>query len=97
MDIHIEAPGHKNFAQLDAFYRDKLENRYKAFEFVKSIEAKVTSDKSGTTVKMNAILERDPYAFVQASHMNEDRAFKDAIQKLDHVIRKYKSKHYHGI
>ena len=45
---------------------------------------------------MNGAFERDPAVFVHASDTNEDKAFKDAMQKMDHMVRKYKSKHYHG-
>jgi len=58
---------------------------------------KVKKEKTEFIVKFIVDLERDPRAFVQASDASEDRALKEAMHKLDVVVRKYKSKHYHGI
>lgn len=97
MDIHVEAPNHPNYAQLDQHYRDTLLARYEPFEFIKTVEVKVKKEKDTSIVKLVIDMERDPIAFVEASDMSEDKAFKEAMQKMDKVVRRYKSKHYHGI
>jgi len=97
MDIQIEAPKHPNFKRLEEFYREKVTNKYAPFEFIKRMEIKVSKEIEETTVKFIVDLERDPVAFVKATDLSEDKAFKAAMQKMDHVVRKYKTKHYHGI
>lgn len=97
MDIHVEAPDHTQFEQLDNHYRSTLSARYEHFEFIKGIEAKVSKENGINIVKLIVEMERDPKSFVEASDISENKAFKTAMQKLDQVVRKYKSKHYHGI
>jgi len=97
MDIHVEAPNHPHFTKLQKHYKSTLTDKYEAFEFIKSIEAKVKNENKLTTVKLIINLEKDPMSFVEASDISEDKAFKLSMQKMDQVVRKYKSKHYHGI
>ena len=97
MDIHVEAPNHANYTKLDRHYRKTLSDRYEAFDFIKSIEARVKQENNVSSVKLIINIEKDPMSFVEASDISEDKAFKLSIQKMDQVVRKYKSKHYHGI
>ena len=97
MDIYIEAPDHPHFDQLEKHYRSTLSKRYNTFEFIKTIEAKVEKENNNFSVKLIVDLEKVPRTVVQTSDLSEDKAFRENLQKLDHVVRKYKTKHYHGI
>ncbi len=97
MNIHIEATNHPHFKQVDSHYRQTLEKKYSSFEFIKVINVVVSEDHGETTVKLIVELEKDPRSFVKATHPSEDKAFKNAMHKLDHIVRKYKTQHYHGI
>ena len=97
MDIHIEAPKHPSFESVDRFYRETLDGRYAQFEFIKKMTAHITQDNNDFNVKLTAKFEREGDAFVKGTETSEDKALREAIKKMDHVVRKYKSKHYHGI
>ena len=96
MIIHVEAPKHPNFQQLEEYYKSTLSEKYAPFEFIKAIEVKVNKEKDDFAVKLIVDLEKDPMAFVQSVDAIEGKAFKDCLHKLDKIVRKYKTKHYRG-
>ena len=97
MIVHIEAPAHPSFESAETYYQTPLKERYSPFEFIKKIQVHISEEHGVSTVKLTAHLERGEPAFAKGSDAKEQKAFKEAMNKVDKLIRKYKSKHYHGI
>ncbi len=97
MDIKIEAPGHKNQDQLIEFYSQKLNDKYATYPFIKSIDVKVQEEHGQTEVSLQFKPEKAKMLFVNAQDRNENKAFQEAIRKMNILIEKYKQKRYHSV
>lgn len=97
MDIKIEAPNHPNQVQLTAFYRKKIEQKYGVYDFVKAMDVKINQDtKSTFKVSLQCKPEKGTLLFAADSNRNENKAFTEAMRKLNIQIEKYKEVHYHS-
>ena len=97
MDIKIEAPKHGNQTKLKAYYEEKLTQKYAVYDFVKSIDVKISAAAKGrTTVSLQCKPEKGKLLFASATHSNENKAFVEAMRKINAQIEKYKEVHYHS-
>ena len=94
MDIRIEAKGHPNQDQLNAYYTEKLNQKYGKYPFVKTIHVKVDTKDQSAEVSLLMQLEKGGKIFAQASSTNEHSSLTSAIKKINSQIEKYKQKHY---
>jgi len=95
MDIKIEAPNHKNQDQLVDYYTKKLNAKYGQYPFVKAIDVKVLQEKNGQyNVALQCKPEKGNMFFVSDTAPNENKAFQEAIRKMNVHIEKYKEVHY---
>ena len=97
MDIHIEAPGHESYGQLQAFYEERLKDVFGKYTFIKKLEAKVVSENKTKRVGLIIWPEKGNSMFVDHSSEDEQTALNKAIRKMHGLIDKYKEKHYHNV
>jgi len=98
MDIKIEAPGHKTQKKLKIFYSKILNEKYSAYDFIKSIDVKIISNSNGTyNVSLQLKPEKSKMLFVSDKSYSENIAFRESIRKMNVKIEKYKEKHYHSV
>jgi len=97
MDIKIEAPKHPNQRQLIDFYNKKLVAKYGNYDFIKSIDVKVLTQKDGAkSISLQLKPEKGNMLFVTHTDINENSALNKAISKMNTRIEKYKEQHYHS-
>jgi len=95
MDIKIEAPGHKSQELVKKHYSKRLMRKYGEYDFIKSIDVKIVSEKGASTrVSLQLKPEKGTMLFVNASSYRENIALNSAIRKMNVRIEKYKEKHY---
>jgi len=98
MDIHIHAPNHENQQSLEAFYEEKLQKRFKRYEFVKWLEVTVKKDEQDIyEVSLLAQTERGPKMFSKASDKVENRAANESLAQITRQLKKYKDQHYQSM
>ncbi len=95
MDIKIEAIQHPNQEQLKNYYSDILQSKYGNYEFVKSIDVKVSEVLHGKRrVALQIKPEKGTMLYTQHEDQNENKALTTAIRKMNTRIEKYKELHY---
>lgn len=97
MYVHVIAPGHPNFSDVEAYYANELTDKYEVYDFIKTMEVRIKSENNTFNIKLIASIERSPQVMAEDTDRIEHKAFKGALKKMDSLIRTYKSKHYHGI
>lgn len=98
MDIKIEAPGHKSQGLLKEHYERRLTKKYGNYNFIKSIDVKITSkEEEMTTVSLQLKPEKGTLLYVSGRSERENIALNSAIRKMNVLIEKYKEKHYHNV
>jgi ribosome-associated translation inhibitor RaiA len=97
MDIKIEAPGHPRQDSLQLYYSELLDRKYGHYDFVKSVDVKVTKVNDLLwEVSLQLKPEKGKMLFAKDSQKSEDKALNEVIGKMNHQIEKYKLKHYHS-
>ena len=96
MDIKIEAPKHGNQQQTAEFYTEKLTKKLGQYDFVKSIDVKVKSDKDLKIVSLQLKPEKGKMIYASGSNERENLAFNQALKNMKTQIEKYKEVHYHN-
>jgi ribosome-associated translation inhibitor RaiA len=96
MDIKIEAPKHENQLKAAEFYTEKLTKKLGQYDFVKSIDVKVKSERGIKIVSLQFKPEKGKMIYASGSDESENLAFKQALNNIKTQIEKYKEVHYHS-
>ncbi|NND34643.1 MAG: HPF/RaiA family ribosome-associated protein [Saprospiraceae bacterium] len=94
MQIKIEAPGHTNQAQMQAFYEEKLLNKYKKYNFIHNVDVKVAKVSGSYEVSLQIKPEGGATLFAKDTNRSEDSALDGAIKRMNSQIERFKEKHY---
>jgi len=98
MKVIVEAKNHKHFEEVTRYYKETISEKYEKIPFLTSAYVNITPDQNQRTkVSLQLNAKKGAKFFSSASSNKESTAFKNAQEKLENQIAKFKTKHYQGI